>query len=60
MSKLSEKQWQAESDLNTLKEADAIRQDKARLRAATSRAKKEIKTLDKLTGQKKRSKKRKR
>lgn len=48
-----EKQWQARSDLQTLRQAEEIRVDKARTAAARTEAQKELKALNKITGGKK-------
>jgi hypothetical protein len=44
-----EAQWRAESDLRTLREAEQIRADRARLRGATRMASAELKALEAIT-----------
>jgi hypothetical protein len=44
-----EAQWRAESDLRTLREAELIRADRARLRGATRMASAELKALEAIT-----------
>lgn len=48
-----DKDWQARSDLGTLKEADAIASDKERLARATKEAEKEMAALKKVKKRKK-------
>lgn len=42
------KEWQAESDMRTLAEAEEIRKDPKRLKAAMAKAKEKIEELQKL------------
>ena len=44
----SDKEWQAESDLNTLIEAEKIKKDKPRLKAVMARKRVLAKALDKV------------
>ncbi len=44
-----ERKWQAQSDLNTLTEAERIRADRSRLSAARSEANKQTKAIQKAT-----------
>ena len=44
-----EAQWRAEADLRTLREAEQIRADQARLRNATQMANAELKALEAIT-----------
>lgn len=48
-----EAQWRAEADLRTLREAEQIRADRARLRNATQMANAELKALEAITRRKK-------
>jgi 5-bromo-4-chloroindolyl phosphate hydrolysis protein len=43
-----DKDWQAESDMRTLAEAEEIRKDPKRLKAALAKAKEKIEELQKL------------
>ena len=43
-----EKNWRAEDDLRTLIEAEKIKADKSRLRAAMAKKKEQMKQLEKL------------
>lgn len=45
-----EARWRAESDMRILKDAELIRADKARVRAAASMARKEAKALARVAG----------
>ena len=45
----SEKEWQAESDLNTIIEAEKIKADKPRLKAVMARKRALAKALEKVT-----------
>ena len=45
-----DKKWQAESDLRILKEADEVRKDPKRLKAASDMAVKEVKALKTIGG----------
>ena len=45
-----DKDWQAESDMRTLAEAEEIRKDPKRLKAALAKAKEKIEELQKLQG----------
>jgi hypothetical protein len=44
-----ERKWQAQSDLNTLTEAERIRSDKTRLGAARAEASRQTKAIQKAT-----------
>lgn len=44
-----DKKWQAESDLRSLREVEAIRGDKPRMKAAQSMAQKEMSALKKIS-----------
>lgn len=45
-----EAQWRAESDMRTLKEAEMIKADRSRMKAATAMAQKEAKALARVAG----------
>lgn len=45
-----DKDWQAESDMRALAEAEEIRKDPKRLKAALAKAKEKIEELQKLQG----------
>jgi len=45
-----EREWRAESDLRTLREAEAIRADPSRVRYAQKIAQKEMKALERVAG----------
>lgn len=48
-----DKEWQAESDMRTLAEAEEIRKDPKRLKAALAKAREKIEELQKLQPAKK-------
>lgn len=45
-----EKEWRAQSDLRTLRDAEEIRNDKSRLEAAMKEAKKQMEALHEIAG----------
>lgn len=48
VTKEDEAQWKAESDMRTLREAEVIRSDQARLKAAKNMVKEEVAALKKI------------
>lgn len=44
-----EKRWRAESDLRTLRDADDIRKDKERMKAAAAMAKEQMTSLESIS-----------